>query len=333
LAIQRRRRRIRQLQASGLIVVAAGVVLFLTTDAHGHQGDHHHAAATTAGAATPATSKSGHGSSHSTRSSGASTVKDPLTSKAVKRWIASRQGKVTAAVEDLKTGQEWILNPSERDQTASIVKADILETLLYQAQEANTPLSDAEADTAQGMIEASDNDDASDLWSQVGGPSGISAYNAKAGLTQTTPAGGGYWGETLTSAADQIKILRQLELPHGVLNTASKKYQLGLMENIDPGENWGVTGGVPTHGVTVALKNGWVPLTSNSNWEVNSIGWIDGDHHNYLLAVLTAHDSSYQYGIDTIAPIASDVYGQLGPAAPRGTATYSQSNGEDDDDD
>ncbi len=309
-AAQRKRRR-GQIRLGGLAALAV-IVLLVAVDLAGGK---------TKPSATDTVDKS----------SPQGTATDPLTTTAVNRWIASRQGKVSAAVVNLKTGQEWILNPSERDQTASIVKADILETVLYQTQQANEPVADAETDTAEDMIEESDNDDATDLWDQIGGPTGINAYNAKAGLSQTTPGADGYWGETLTSAADQIKILKALALPGGPLTSASKAYQLSLMEEIAPGENWGVTGGVPVKGVTAALKNGWVPLSSDTDWQVNSIGWIKGQGHDYLLAVLTAHDPSYQYGINTIARIAASVYGTLGPAAAPGAVTYNQDSDDDGD--
>jgi hypothetical protein len=249
------------------------------------------------------------------------TQTNPLTTTAIQRLLAARDGQKSIAVEDLKTGREWVLNPGARDQTASIVKADILETLLYQAQQRGTPVADAESETAEEMIEESDNDDASALWDQIGAAPGLDAYNTKAGLDQTSGAAGGYWGETLTSAADQIRLLRQLSVPHGLLSSAAVQYELGLMENIAPGENWGVTGGVPSSGVTVALKNGWVPLTSGTDWEVNSIGWVRGDGHDYLIAVLTAHDSSEDDGIDTIDAVSKLIYDTLGPAPPAGTPT------------
>jgi beta-lactamase class A len=238
-------------------------------------------------------------------------VVNPLTTAGVHDWIATRKGDVSAAVLNLKTGKEWLLNPDARDQTASIIKADILETLLYQTRKDRDSIADAEGSVPQGMIEASDNDDATALWDQIGGATGIGAYNALVGLTQTTPNTQGFWGETTTSAADQIKILEQLSGPSKLLTKQDQAYQLSLMTDIDPGEGWGVSGGVPK-GVVVALKNGWVPLTSNSDWEVNSIGWIHGDDHDYLLAVLTAHDPSEGYGINTIRRIAASVYRTFG---------------------
>jgi beta-lactamase class A len=236
---------------------------------------------------------------------------NPLATAAARRWIGSRHGQVSAAVLNLKTGREWLWNRAARDQTASIIKADILETLLYEAQQKGEPVSSVESETAEDMIEASDDDDASDLWDEIGAASGIAAYDSTAGLTQTKPNVEGYWGETYTSAADQIKVLEQLVGRPKLLTRASRGYELYLMHTIDPGQTWGVTGGVPK-GVSVALKNGWVPLTTDSNWEINSIGWVKGDHHDYLIAVLTAHDPSEQYGIDTIDHLSADVYAALG---------------------
>jgi beta-lactamase family protein len=242
-------------------------------------------------------------------------TKDPLTLASIHRWIASRKGvNISIALQNLKTGQEWLLNPGARDQTASIVKEDILETRLHQTIAAHEPLSDAEGEEAQQMIEASDNDDASELWDADGEAPGIDAYNARAGLTQTHAGQNGFWGETLTSAADQIKLLRHLIFPNKLLTPAAREYELYLMSNIDPGENWGVTGGVPSH-VHVALKNGWVPLTSYSDWEVNSTGWIHGDGRDYLLTILTAHEPDYEpYGVNTVNHLSSIIYAALAPA-------------------
>jgi hypothetical protein len=205
--------------------------------------------------------------------------------------------------------EEWNLHPNARDQTASIVKVDILETLLRQSHGA---LSNSTRDTAEGMIEDSDNDDATDLWDADGG-GGIAAYNRLAGLTQTTLNTEGYWGETLTSAADQLKLLSQLVFLSRVLTAGSRRYALRLMEDIDPGQDWGVSGGVPRN-VTVALKNGWVPLPGYSGSEINSIGWVHSDRRDYLIAALTAHDPGAQYGIDTIDHISSLVFAGLRPS-------------------
>ena len=174
----------------------------------------------------------------------------------------------------------------------------------------HSPLDQETAEVVRGMIEDSDNGDATQLWDRVGGASGISAYNKLVGMNQTDPNTDGYWGETTTSALDQIKLLRQLVDKHGLLDSASRRYQLGLMKNVVSGQNWGVSGGIPA-GVSVALKNGWLPLSSDTDWEINSIGRIKGEGRWYLIAVLTAHDPSEEYGIDTIEGISSLVWRAL----------------------
>jgi beta-lactamase class A len=235
--------------------------------------------------------------------------KNPLTTGAMRSLLAHRSDQVGIAVENLRTKKLFWYHPGRREQTASIVKADILETLLRQAMDANRPLSEETAETAQGMIENSDNDDATDLWNQDGGASGIAAYNAKAGLKDTSPNTDGYWGETLTTAPDQIALLKQLVIHNGLLNRASQSYQLGLMSNVEADQRWGVSGGVPSS-AQIAIKNGWLPLTGN-DWQINSIGRIKGDGRWYLIAVLTTGNPTEGYGIQTIESISALVWKAL----------------------
>ena len=58
-----------------------------------------------------------------------------------------------------------------------------------------------------------------------------------------------------------------------------------------------------------------VPLSSDSDWEVNSIGRVNGDGRWYLIAVLTAHDPGEEYGIDTIEHVSALIYQDLKPSA------------------
>ena len=132
------------------------------------------------------------------------------------------------------------------------------------------------------MIEDSDNDAATSLWYEVGGPARIRSYNARAGLTNTIPSScvvcPGFawpgWGLTTTTPDDQIALLKQLVTPRSLLTRAERDYALSLMEDVPPSQRWGVSGGVPAQ-VTVALKNGWLPLLgAGSDWQVNSVGWV-----------------------------------------------------------
>ena len=223
-------------------------------------------------------------------------------------YLAGRQGSVTAAVYDATTDNTQLLNPGVQDITASIVKADILATALYQNQGSGQLLTSGEAALSVPMIEVSDNNAASGLFGAVGGPGGVSGFNQILGMNQTAPNGA--WGFTATTAADQVTLVKAVAYPNFVLGDPQRNYELSLMENVTPSQAWGVSGGVPG-GVTVALKNGWLP--DGSGWHVNSIGWISGQGRNYVLAVLTSGDPDEGYGIATIQAVAATVWANLAP--------------------
>src|SRR6201999_510349 len=96
---------------------------------------------------------------------------------------------VLAAVYDVSTGQSWRLGDGPGQAEASVVKLDVLEALL--ARQGDAPLSPGDQSLARAMIEDSDNDSATSLWDEAGGPAGIRGYGGMAGLPRTTPQG---WG-------------------------------------------------------------------------------------------------------------------------------------------
>jgi beta-lactamase class A len=232
-------------------------------------------------------------------------------------YVAGRAGSVTAAAYDVNTGETFDLHPGVTQDEASVVKVDIMATLLSQ-QSGSLPSAKDES-LLTGMIEESDNDSATTLWNEVGAPDAMSDFNASIGMTTTVPSqcvdcpnfpwpG---WGLTTTSAENQITLLRQFVFGGGPLTTVQRQYGLGLMENVTSTEAWGVTAGVAP-GVTVALKNGWLPLQGETDWQVNSIGWVDGDGRDYLAAIFTNGSPTEQYGIDTIDQISTQLWGSLG---------------------
>lgn len=244
--------------------------------------------------------------------------KDPLGSLA-RSYLAIRAGTVSAAVYDLDTHQTWVIGYSRPQAEASVVKVDILDTLLAQRAKRGG-LSENDRALAQLMIEDSDNDAATDLWNAVGGASGIRSFNQDAGLVATSPSNcvvcSGFpwpgWGLTTTIPADQLALLRETVLPGGLLTNAERSYALRLMENVTLGQRWGVSGGVPLQ-VTVALKNGWLPLNrTGTDWQINSVGWISGLGRNYLMAVLATGNSTESYGIDTIDRLSALVWQRMG---------------------
>jgi hypothetical protein len=250
----------------------------------------------------------------------AASRQDPFGTAAA-AYLSGRAGTVLAAVYDLDSDRTWHLGRGRPQAEASIVKLNVLETLLAErGQGGGTGLSAREQTLAEQMIEDSDNDAATSLWYAVGGAARIRSFNARAGLTRTAPSScvvcPGFawpgWGLTTTTPEDQIALLRQLVTPGSLLTGAAREYALSLMRDVTPSQRWGVSGGVPAQ-VSVALKNGWLPLRgAASDWQINSIGWVSGGGRNYLMAVLTTGNPSEQYGIDTIDRLAAMVWHQMG---------------------
>jgi beta-lactamase class A len=261
----------------------------------------------TSGPPPPATRAPAHARRHAAATTA---TPDPFTSPALRRFLATRAGNITAAVYDVATGTEFAYRPSVREQTASIIKVDILATLLDELQARGASLTGSQLGLATQMIELSDNNAASDLWDDAGGGPAVLDYDEDAGMDRTSPNDGGYWGLSWTTAEDQIDLLRTVMLPNALLDLASREFEYELMRNVVQGERWGVSAGVAPDAV-VALKNGWLPLPGG--WQINSIGSVVGSRRHYLLAVLTDDDPTEGYGIATIEQISASVWSDLRP--------------------
>jgi beta-lactamase class A len=228
-------------------------------------------------------------------------------------YADSRQGSVSVAVFDSVARRLTVMHPKVRMVTASIVKVDILQTLLHQY---DGHLPEALRDQAQRMIEVSDNDAASDLWNRVGGSSGVRRYNGRLGLRQTHPHQGGQWGLTHTSAADQVTLVRTLLRRTPLLSPASQHLARHLMRHTASEQRWGVSSGPSAHAV-VGLKDGWLPVASDDDrWAVNSIGWVRDGRRKYEIAILTAHEPSEDYGIDTAERLSRIVWAHMATHRP-----------------
>jgi hypothetical protein len=241
----------------------------------------------------------------------------------LRRYLSGRAGEVTAAVYDATSKQTWVLHPGAVQDTASIVKVEIMGTALAEAESRRSPLPATEAALMPSMVEDSDNQSATTLLADVGGATAVARFDRSLGMRHTTPSSLALipgtpwpgWGLTTTTALDEVTLVSAFAYPNSVLSAASRRYGLGLMEQVEADQDWGVSGGV-TSGTTVALKNGWLPL-GPSDWQINSIGWISGHGRNYVLAILTDHDPSEAYGIQTIAHLATVIFAQLGQLGQR----------------
>jgi hypothetical protein len=244
-------------------------------------------------------------SSHSRRTNGPATMSTanavPATSlhHAIATYIAHREGAISVAMFDGNTRHLMLVHSKLRGRTASIVKVDILETLLHRT---GGHLTEDQRETAKQMIENSDNDAATDLWNQDGGAPGVESYNDDLGLKQTKPNVD--WGLTTTSAADQVTLIRELLRHSTLLTSSAQRFQRKLMRHVEADQQWGISAGVPKS-ATFGIKNGWLPVSEDHDrWAVNSIGWVRGQSKRYEIAVITQHNDTEGYGIQTIEHIA-----------------------------
>ncbi|MFF9180029.1 serine hydrolase [Streptomyces misionensis] len=209
----------------------------------------------------------------------------------------------TAAVLDLDAGGDSpvVHGPDRAYDTASIVKVDILATLLLQAQDAHRSLTDEERGHAEPMIRRSDNASADALWREIGRAPGLAAANKRLGLTSTTGGSNGRWGLTRTTATDQIRLLRAVfdDTAPSALTPASRAYIRTLMGEVLPEQSWGVSA-VDASGAGTKLKNGWLERSATRLWDVNSVGAVTVDGHRCLVAVLSDGSASMDAGVSLV---------------------------------
>ena len=238
--------------------------------------------------------------------SGSASVSRRLTAQqrltaAVAPPIQADGGQMAVAVDDLTTGTEATYHGTTEFATASIVKVDILATLLYELHRSGQTMTDEDQDLATAMIENSDNDAASALYADIGGPEDLDQANQVFGLTGTTAGTDGEWGLTSTTVDDQLRLLRQITVTPSVLTAAAQDYIQHLMGDVESDQRWGVPAAAGS-GPSYLVKNGWLP--NPTLWSINSIGEIEHGGHRMLVTVLSDDNSSEASGISTIQAVA-----------------------------
>lgn len=242
-------------------------------------------------------------------------VADAALGTALEPILRRGTGSVAVGIVDRTTGATASYHERRAFHTASIVKADILAALLLNVQRGHMTLDQFEMDLASKMIGYSDNDAASTLWDAVGRAPGIAAANRNLGLRYTVPDEEDYWGLTLTTVTDQLRLLADLTSRRSPLAAASRHYEMSLLRDVEPGQDWGVTVAADP-GTRSAVKNGWLP-DPQGWWMINSIGVITRGGHQLLAAVLSSGQPSLGAGIAQVEVIAKAAAGVITTACQR----------------
>ncbi|MFJ3802108.1 serine hydrolase [Streptomyces sp. NPDC090088] len=283
------------LYTSLALVAAVGATAAGTVYVKAHARDN--GAVSSAASPSPSSSASANGEASVEPVTEPAMDRDALLSSAMAKVTVPSGAKVSAAVLDLDSGDSATYGDTAFD-TASIVKVDILATLLLQAQDAGRHLTATEKAYATKMIENSDNTSASQLWDVIGKAAGLDAANKRFGLTETEGGDGALWGLTQTTAADQLTLLQQVFGDDSKLSGASRSYIQGLMKTVEADQRWGVS--AAADGSEYALKNGWLARSTTGLWDVNSIGRVTVDGADYLVAVLSKGTVSQAKGIAVV---------------------------------
>lgn len=231
--------------------------------------------------------------------------------------VDGRDGTQAVSLYDRHTGTSCQLQGHKKYDSASVVKATLLGSLLRKAEEAHRTLTPHEKKAATAMITRSDNDATTKLWHEVGAR-GVRHFLDLAGMHDTVPGKKGTWGLTQVTAADQAKLLKLLTSHNSVLGDSSRAYELGLMNKVEPGQRWGSPHGAPPTAVT-HVKNGWLERDTGG-WRVHSVGAFTGERDDgggspdYGLAVLTDGNEKMKDGVHSTENVAKVVHRDLARA-------------------
>ena len=186
----------------------------------------------------------------------------------------SLPGHVELAVQPLGAGPSEVLGGDEAAHGWSTTKVPVLVSLLRARGSAG--LTSQEQSWAQSAITESNNESVLALFGDLerlkGGLGGASAYmesvlrdagdSETAVATAPPPAGAvTTFGQTEWSPGEAVKFFRALA--NGCLLPSSQtSYVLGLMQNIEPSESWGLgSAGFSS----VAFKGGWGPREADTS--------------------------------------------------------------------
>jgi hypothetical protein len=230
----------------------------------------------------------------------------------IRAGLRGRKSVVSVEVDDRYLGVECWLHAQQHFYSASVVKATILAALLVKAREQHRALTPAERSLARAMITRSSIRAADALWVDVGIPA-LQHFLNLAHMNETfLPNPPGIWGLTQITAHDETVFLWLLMKPNSVLTGPERRYELRLMHEIVPWQQWGVRAGAASF-FTWHIKNGWTPSTP-SGWLINSIGGFTDSGKDYTIVVLTHSDRNKRYGITTIQRVATRVNHDLAAA-------------------
>ncbi|NBH04775.1 hypothetical protein GTY80_16170 [Amycolatopsis sp. SID8362] len=211
-------------------------------------------------------------------------------------------GELSVLVHDRDTGRDVVsYRPDATYTSASLVKLLIALEALRRGEA---------PDDVVELLSRSDDEVASRLWTKLGGPSIVTRWAARAGLTATRPpADPLHWGSTLVTAADVARIYAYLldEAPEG-----TRQVVLGALGGATrrAADGFDQFFGIPAAvSADWAVKQGWSCCDPGRN--LHTSGLVGA---RYVVVVLTAQPAATGWATATqrVTAVVKALSGPLG---------------------
>jgi hypothetical protein len=260
-------------------------------------------------------------SAHADTASGAPALKaGAQASFAGLRARLQSEAQIAIAIQPLGAGGMQVLGGNPAMQAMSTSKILILSALLRDKGGVQNFTAE-QMSLARTAITQSDNDSIlalfSDLEADQGGLLGASQYAASllriAGDDQTevttAPPPPGYattFGQTPWTPSAEVTFFRALALGC-VLPRPDTQYELGLMQNIEPSESFGLGSAGLGH---VAFKGGWGP-EPNDQYGVRQTGIIGSGNSGVVVSLIADPVSTFAVGQSVLDQVAQWLRGEV----------------------
>src|SRR5581483_7383903 len=210
--------------------------------------------------------------------------------------------RVTASIDDVRTGCHYHLYRHMRITTASVIKAQVLGAVLLKAQHHHRGLDARERHDIHPMIRWSFNNPyVPDLYYDVGGVAGMDRFDHRMHAFHT--ANTLEYGATVTTSGDRTNISKRMLYGGGPIRARYRRIAWRYMSNVTPTQRWGITAGM-RKGWDVALKNGFYPMPGHG-WRAGSTGFLRAPrgHKGYAITVMTDQNRTQIAGIRLVQEV------------------------------
>jgi hypothetical protein len=226
---------------------------------------------------------------------------------AARRYLNKRAGNTSFAVVDTD-GVVSGVRVHRRFPSASVVKAMLLVAYLRRLESQNLGLGGRDKAILHRMIHVSDNNAATIIFNRIGQQRGLRSLARAAHMKNFSP--NSVWGLTQISAADQCRYFLGMD---DLIPAEFRDYARLLLSHISRRQSWGIPAAARPRGWSVFFKGGWVAPRARL---ANQAARLERTGAKIGVAVLTNHDPSMRYGVQTIRGVTARLLQEPPPKQP-----------------